>query len=367
MSDQLIYSEEELLASHPGVEPLVANGIPCHGGFDARGEYVSPRTLARVPAIEAWQRAHESQFGTEILDIGLEEFPEMFPNVDQAKLLIRAGAPEPVIATLTRIGTVEGFGSMLRYSVVPNLQRFFDEDIQSTATGHLDRGLIEAHARDEAGFEDIAGHNRMWFAARDLAFENPVTLDQTLVMLERMGLAGKGGAAPDFAAMRAQAMANRSLPDDIDFDLESLIERMARLLMIEISAFHTFRWAEAVLSDTDLVAGDGEPARLVSYIRADETPHVEYIKTVLTEMRDRTFVGDGGTRHEGGPLIGAIWDRVVSEQQGTRSNEVRDLIWGEITRAVESRADASDLLAEFEELGTIRRTSEGRWVAKEAA
>src|SRR6478609_414959 len=125
MSDQLIYTEEELLASHSFTEPLVAAGRPCHGGFDEHGQYVSPRTLTRVPAIEAWQRAHEAAFDTEILDIALETFPESFPNVEQAKLLIASGAPEPIIATLTRIGTVEGFGSMLRYSIVPDLQRFF--------------------------------------------------------------------------------------------------------------------------------------------------------------------------------------------------------------------------------------------------
>ena len=33
------------------------------------------------------------------------------------------------------------------------------------------------------------------------------------------------------------------------------------------------------------VDGDGEAARIVSYIRADETPHVEYLRTALTEMR----------------------------------------------------------------------------------
>ena len=47
---------------------------------------------------------------------------------------------------------------------------------------------------------------------------------------------------------------------------------MAGLLLIEVSAFHTFAWAEAVLSDGELVAGDGEAARLVSYIRTDEAP-----------------------------------------------------------------------------------------------
>ena len=35
-------------------EPLFAGGVRCHGGF-AAGRYVSPRTLDRAPAIEAWQ------------------------------------------------------------------------------------------------------------------------------------------------------------------------------------------------------------------------------------------------------------------------------------------------------------------------
>ena len=39
---------------------------------------------------------------------------------------------------------------------------------------------------------------------------------------------------------------------------------MIRVLFIEISAFHTFAWAEEWMSDTELVAGDGEAARLVS-------------------------------------------------------------------------------------------------------
>ena len=89
----------------------------------------------------------------------------------------------------------------------------------------------------------------------------------------------------------AAALANRGWPDDVDFDLESLIARMVRLLLIEISAFHTFAWAEELLADPDLVAGDGEGARLVSYIRADETPHVDYLRTALSELRDRTIVG----------------------------------------------------------------------------
>ena len=45
--------------------------------------------------------------------------------------------------------------------------------------------------------------------------------------------------------------------DDLDPGIEGMARFMLGLLFIELSAFHTFAWAEAVLSDTDLVAGEG--------------------------------------------------------------------------------------------------------------
>ena len=90
---------------------------------------------------------------------------------------------EPTITSLTRIGTVEGFGSMIRHVHPGDMQRFFVESIDGTAIQHLDRGLFEAHARDEAGWEAEGGHKQMWFAARDVAFESPVTEDETQTML----------------------------------------------------------------------------------------------------------------------------------------------------------------------------------------
>ena len=107
--------------------------------------------------------------------------------------------------------------------------------------------------------------------------------------------------------------------DDVDFDLEMLIARMASLLLIEISAFHVFAWAEEVLSDTDLVAGDKAAAQLVSYIRSDEAPHVAYLKTVLSEMRDRTIVGESGKKYAGTKIVGDLWDRSKSESLGAAS------------------------------------------------
>jgi hypothetical protein len=362
---QTEYTEAELLASHPVVEPLLAGGVKCHGGFDDNGDYVSPRTLNRWPAIDAWQRQREEQFGTPILDIPLDTWPEHYPSVAQAKYLIENGVKQPTVSILTRIGTVEGFGSMIRYSVIPELQKLFDEDVKGTAMSHLDRGLYEAHARDEAGFEDEGGHKQMWFAARDVAFEHPVTEDETATMLSRMGipLPGAGGGNVDMAKIREQMIANRILPDDIPYELESLIERMARLLLIEISAFHAFAWAEDVLSDHSLVAGDGEAARLVSYIRTDEAPHVAYLKTTLTEMRDRTFVGTSGKKYQGTDMIGRIWDRAVSESLGERREQTLKVTVREIEHALEGKANKADLLEEFHSLGSIRPTVDGAWKA----
>ena len=85
----LSWSEPELLAGHDIVEPLVAGGVRCHGGFTADGAYVSPRTKNRVPAIAAWQESHRQQFGTEIVDAPIELWPDVFPNVAQTKYLLR--------------------------------------------------------------------------------------------------------------------------------------------------------------------------------------------------------------------------------------------------------------------------------------
>ena len=336
------YAADELLASVDVAEPLVAGGVRCHGGFLSDGTYVSPRTKHRVPAIAAWQQAHRAAFGTDLLDVGLDTWPPSYPNVAQSRLLLDHGVRDPIVSTLTRIGTVEGFGAMIRMSVIPDLERCFDESIDGTAMAHLP-ALYEAHARDEAGFDGEGGHRQMWFAARDIAFEHPVTEDETERMLERIGITAPGGGPGPSAAPPL-------LFDDLDPNLELLVTRMVRLLLIEISAFHTFAWAEDLLVDDGRVAGEGEAARLVSYIRADETPHVEYLKTVLSEMRDRTFVTAGG-RRPGTDVIATIWDRSLADSVGARRRQAVQQFDDEVARAVDGRADAADLLAEFHRLG----------------
>jgi hypothetical protein len=362
MNVQLEWTEDELLATDPIDEPLIVGSVRCHGGFDADGAYRSPRTRHRVPAIESWQRQHVEDLGTELIDVPLSTWPETYPNVDQAKFLIREGVRAPVITTLTRIGTVEGFGAMIRYANVGDLQSRFDESIAGTALAHLDGGLFEAHARDEAGFGDEAGHKQMWFAARDVAFEHPVTEDETARMLERMGLSGGGSTVPDPQKIRHQMEAAHVF-DDLDLDFEMMIQRMINILLIEISAFHTFAWAETVLSDTDLVAGDGQASRLVSYIRQDETPHVEYLKTALTEMRDRTFVGESGRKHPGTEVIGRLWERGLAESLGPRRDQTLTLTLREVEHALDGHPRRDTLLEEFHDRGSIRPTDDGAFVA----
>lgn len=338
---QVEFTAAELLADAPVTEPLVAGGLRCHGGFADDGRYVSPRTLHRVPAIEAWQRRHEELTGKPVIDAPMELWPPNFPNVAQARFLVRSGVPEPLVATLTRIGTVEGYGANIRLLQPSGLQRHFDEDIRGTALDHLGRGLFEAHGRDEAGWEAEAGHKDMWFAARDIAFERPTADLDIDAMLARMGF-GQG------APMGLDGP--RLLPDDVDVELEFMVGLMIRVLFIEISAFHTFAWAEDWLSDPDLVAGDGEAARLVSYIRADETPHVGYLRTAITELRDRTWIGESGTRHDGADMIDRLWRHHLDLSLGAGRQVARKAILGEVELWCKKRPNGADLLAEFHAL-----------------
>jgi hypothetical protein len=204
----------------------------------------------------------------------------------------------------------------------------------------------------------------MWFAARDIAFENPTANVDIEGMLQRMGFgAGNGGGGGGGGGI----IPERILPDDIDPNLEMIAGLMTRVLLIEIQAFHTFKWAEQWLSDSSLVAGDGEAAKLVTYIRGDETPHVGYLKTGLTEMRDRTWLGQSGKKYDGAEMFRRIWERALENSLGAGRDATRNATLGEVEHWCAKKANGAEILEEFHALGDEPLPAAERLAAVDAA
>jgi hypothetical protein len=131
----------------------------------------------------------------------------------------------------------------------------------------------------------------MWFLARDRAFEKRGTDDIRATLLKEMGIFPRTDSASGIERRKRE----RRLCKDLDPDLDLLLERLTKVLCVELAASRQFAWAEEFLSNTKLVGGNGEAARIVGYIRQDETPHVAYLVTVLSEMEELTFIGESGS------------------------------------------------------------------------
>src|SRR5437588_2701280 len=116
---RLEFKFDELLGNPHFDAPLIVGGIRCHGGFDADGNYRSPRTLWRSPAIKAWQEQHLSNSPLPLIEIPKDCVPPHLPSTAQAKLLLTEGVREPMIRTLTEIAIIEGFGATIRDLPVP--------------------------------------------------------------------------------------------------------------------------------------------------------------------------------------------------------------------------------------------------------
>lgn len=355
MNLQLEYTPDELLMSDPVVEPLFANGKRCHGGFDGEGRYVSPRVANRRNAISAWQLNHISEFATELIPTDVWRPEPFYPSVDGAWFLWDAGIREPVIEILTLIGTVEGLGAAIRFEQITDLQPFFVESIEGTTLAHLP-ALFEAHARDEAGFDGEGGHMDMWYCARDLAFESPVVnpdqVQQMAIEVAQGQMAAASAALEKFGRDYLETARERP---QIDPALEAMITRMCRLMLIEINAASGFVWAREVLANERLSAAPDAAPAMISYVQQDETTHVDYLRTALTEMRDRTFLATDGSRLDGQEVIGAILDSTIATHRMTlRNGDQRSAFEERVQIALEGRRivgrRARDLLAEFRDL-----------------
>ena len=312
------YSFDDLLAEHPYERPLVLDGVACHGGF-VGGRYVSPRTLRRAPAIEAWQARLPAGELAAVLDPIGTRVPSHFPSAELTKVLVRHGVTVPLVRILSIIAIVEGFGGeILRQVVLPPLARRVLDPIDGTALAHLGP-LFEAHARDEAG------HRRMWELARDVALDRPPI-------------------PKDLVPNLAPAAGPRFVPQ-IPAEMEALVVRMTGVLVIEVFAKEAFRWAREVLGDAELFRRHEEARTLVEFIQQDETPHVGYLATALAELRCRRLAGEGGEVVPGREVVDVLRDTLVAFQSGPRHRANVEFRRQVIERCIEGHPRRDELMA----------------------
>ncbi len=335
---QLVYTSEEILAEHDYAEPHSAAGRRLHGGFDADGAYISPRTLHRTPAVESWGAALRER-GGEPLAAGPELLAgPRYPSFAQHKLLLQRGEGQTLWNSLTNIGRTEARGRMLAQFPAPSFAEVVDGDVEAMTLGHLGKGLFVAHGWDEGGAGDGRGaHDEMWFAVRDLAFG-----EGAYPLPEAGGGSGVGGGQGE-----------RVMPD-LPPQHEQVLRFLMSLLMIELRAFIIFEQNEQILADPELFTDRREQAdlacELVRRIRADEAVHVAYLRALFGELRHATVRCADGSKKPGAEIVDPAWERQVRLSTVTGPRNQR----ADMRRVIRERLLASSggetLLSEFEAL-----------------
>ena len=332
-SKKLEYTAEELLSEHEFEEPLFGGEVLCHGGY-VGGKYVSPRGKLRRPAIEAWQQRLTDD-GHPLIFIPDDYVPPHYPSYEQAKYLIQEGIVDPITRTLTTISIVEGFGARIRDLDMPDLSRSVKEDLEGTTLVHLQKGLFEAHARDEAGHRSQGGHKQMWETARDLGLNKPEIPSDVLLRM----MSGGGGGKPV-----------RLFPD-LPGHMEEMITFLANILVIETFADSVFAWAIDVLGDEEICQNAARAAHMVKCVAADEKPHVDYLTVALSELRARTLISDNGKKElQGAEVVDRIFTRQLRGAATNRPRDARQRMQAEIHDLISDKHRASKISSKFESM-----------------
>jgi hypothetical protein len=332
-SDQLVFSFDELMTEDAYQESLTTGGVRCHGGY-IDGEYVSPRGAVRRPAIANW-RARLADASQPVVLVPDKYVPPNYPNYPQAKFLLTEGVVEPLTRALTIISIVEGFGARIREVHVPDFDREIKEPIDGTALAHLDSGLFEAHARDEAGHRDQGGHKQMWEAARDVGLDKPEIPNDVLLRLMTGGARGER---------------KRAFPE-LSEHMEGMIAMMANVLIIETFADNTFAWAQQLLGDPEVSADAERAAHIVECIARDEVPHVDYLTVALSELRTLTLCSADGTfAVPGSEVVDTIFRTQLRGMATQRPRDNRERLREEIRQTIADETRATRIASKFEEL-----------------
>ena len=339
---QLRFSESELLSDHEFATPHEIGAQRLHGGFDAEGAYIPPRSKGRRKAIDNWT-AELRERGGDLLeaDASLLTGPRV-PNYAQQCLLIENGVTRPFWNGLTITGKIEGRGRMIAQMPLPDLQSLIVEDIGDLSIGHLGKGLLTAHGIDEGGEPEkgIGGHDVMWFVVRDLAF----------------GPNAHPDVEPPGAIARPEAdgkTPGRRMPQ-IDLPHEMLLGFLMNLLLIEFRAEIGFASTQAILRTptlfTDQRAEAEEAAMIVERIRTDEEIHVESLRLYLGELREATLnTVDGGTVR-GEELIDPFWKGLVRWATVDQPRLAAENTYQALRKQILEADDGMRILGEFNAL-----------------
>jgi len=90
----------------------------------------------------------------------------------------------------------------------------------------------------------------------------------------------------------------------------------------------------------------------VRYVRADESPHVEYLRTALTEVRSRTLRTIDGSEIAGRAVVDGLLHRVLHTLTTERPREQRDDLRRSLTRVLEHARRPSEVRERFDALET---------------
>ena len=134
--------------------------------------------------------------------------------------------------------------------------------------------------------------------------------------------------------------------------LVEMLAFMAQVLVVEVFAEGTFQWGIDLLSDPEVSAEPGRAGDMVRFIQSDENPHVEYLRTALSELRTRTLrTVDGGTM-SGREAVDGLLHRMLSQLTRTRPDEQRADVRANLARDIADAGAPASLLEAFDELQT---------------
>ena len=89
---------------------------------------------------------------------------------------------------------------------------------------------------------------------------------------------------------------------------------------------------------------------MVRHIRADEKPHVEYLRTALSEIRARTIRTVDDKPLAGRIVVDTLLHRMLSEVKKNRRREQREDIRGGLEKLIAQTPKRKGLLEEFDAL-----------------